>query len=92
MRLSSHKLNVEKGRYTGVPRHDTKCELYNKNDVEDEYHFMIVYYNVYNCLRREYTPSHFINRPSMYKFTQLLNGKNKMLLHKIIYILLELLN
>ena len=42
MRLSSHKLNIEKGRYTGVPRNDRKYELCNKNDIEDEYHFMIV--------------------------------------------------
>ena len=82
MRLSSHKLNIEKGRYTGVPRNDRKCELCNKNDIEDEYHFMIVC-DVYNDLRREYIPSYYINRPSVYKFTLLLNVKNKKLLHKI---------
>lgn len=87
MRLSSHKLNIERGRYTRIPRQDRKCELCNRNDIEDEYHFMIVC-DVYSDLRRDYIPPYYTNRPSMFKFVKLLNVKSKQLLHKIaVYII-----
>ena len=41
LRLSSHPLLVETGRYTGVPREQRKCTLCELNDIEDEYHFVL---------------------------------------------------
>lgn len=39
-RVSSHNLNIEKGRYIGVKVNDQVCELC-KESVEDEMHFLI---------------------------------------------------
>ena len=36
LRLSSHRLLIERGRWTSIPRLDRKCTLCNEN--EDEYH------------------------------------------------------
>ena len=35
-------LKVETGRFTGIPWHFRICELCNTNEVEDEYHFMMI--------------------------------------------------
>ena len=82
IKLSSHKLNIERGRYSGVPRQNRKCELCNKNDLEDEFHFMLVC-DLYSDLRKENSPTYYVNRPSMFKFIKLLNVTNKKALHKI---------
>ena len=39
-RISSHKLEIEIGRYKNVPVADRKCKLCNSGSVEDEIHFM----------------------------------------------------
>ena len=41
-RLSSHKLAIERGRFTNIPTYDRKCTLCNHNDLEDEYHFILI--------------------------------------------------
>ena len=42
IRLSSHSLAIETGRHNGIPRENRKCTLCNINDIEDEYHFIII--------------------------------------------------
>ena len=44
LRLSSHKLRIELDRYNRnrTPRELRNCILCNVNDVEDEYHFVLV--------------------------------------------------
>ena len=41
LRLSSHNLNIEEGRYSSTPREERICSLCKK-DVEDETHFLII--------------------------------------------------
>ena len=41
-RLSSHKLNIEIGRYNKIDRQDRRCIRCNLNDIEDEFHFVLV--------------------------------------------------
>ena len=43
-RLSSHSLAIETGRHSGIPRENRKCSFCDLNDIEDEYHFIIIYY------------------------------------------------
>ena len=55
LRLSSHKLEIETGRYTSIKNRvepvDRICQHCNLNTCEDEEHFMI-YCNKYKALRK----------------------------------------
>jgi coenzyme F420-reducing hydrogenase alpha subunit len=39
LRTSSHRLQIELGRYQGVPRHNRVCTKCSSNVIEDELHF-----------------------------------------------------
>ena len=39
-RLSSHKLEIERGRYNNILRENRKCKMCNGNAIENEYHFL----------------------------------------------------
>jgi len=41
LRISSHKLRIETGRYDKIPRDDRLCSLCNCNKIEDEAHFLL---------------------------------------------------
>lgn len=85
LRLSSHSLAIETGRHTGISRNDRKCTLCNLNEIEDEYHFIIIC-PFYSEIRKEYISKYYVNKPSMHKFIELLNCTNgKMLKHLAIY-------
>ena len=58
-RLSSHELNVEQGRYGNIQRNERKCSFCNLDEVEDEYHFILVC-PLYNNLRKTYLKNIFI--------------------------------
>ena len=53
LRLSSHSLRIETGRYTGVARGDRICPFPLCNEVEDEKHFLIRC-SQYESLRKEF--------------------------------------
>ena len=40
LRTSSHRLQIELGRYQGVPRHNRVCTKCSSNVIEDELHFL----------------------------------------------------
>ena len=81
LRLSSHKLFVETGRHRQIPRQDRKCILCNIDDVEDEYHVILIC-PFYNNIRNTHIPRYFRTRPSMFNFVQLLNETSKQVLVK----------
>ena len=39
LRISSHKLKTETGRYDNIPRDEMLCSLCNSNRIDDETHF-----------------------------------------------------
>ena len=41
LRISSHKLRIETGRYDNLPRDERLCNLCNCNRIEDETHFLL---------------------------------------------------
>ena len=49
-RLSSHKLEIERGRYDGTPVDERICKLCSTNTIEDENHFL-TQCNFYNVIR-----------------------------------------
>ena len=80
LRLSSHHLMIEKGRWNGINYVERKCNLCN--DLEDEYHFVMCCVKYYD-LRKRYLPKDLINNPSMFKFISLLNSQDLVLLKKL---------
>lgn len=84
LRLSSHQLRIETGRYAQnrVDREQRICTLCNKSDIEDEYHFVLVC-PVYSHLRQKYIRPFYFKRPSVHKFTLLMQTKQQGVLQKL---------
>lgn len=40
-RISAHRLNIERGRYIGIPREERYCNRCNNKTVDDEKHFLL---------------------------------------------------
>ena len=83
----SHRLEIEAGRWVRPNRvavDERKCTFCQT--IEDEYHFVIEC-ALYSQLRKQYIPRYFWNRPSMFKFTELINTTNVNTVRKLsIYI------
>jgi hypothetical protein len=76
LRLSSHRLEIETGRWS---RH--RVDINNRlcrqcNVLEDEYHFVICC-SKYNFLRKRLIPQYYVIKPSMFKFIELLKCQNE---------------
>ena len=80
LRLSSHHLNIEVGRHGSnrVERHQRLCLLCDKHDVEDEYHFVLIY-PVYLHFRKRFIRSYVFNVPSIHTFITIIFLLNHML-------------
>ena len=52
LRLRSHSLAIETGRYTGIPRSDRICTFCNMNVVENKFHFPLA------CPYYKYLPAY----------------------------------
>ena len=82
LRLSSRELFVETGRHRQIPRQDRTCILCNIDDVEDEYHVILIC-PFYNNIRNTHIPRYVWTSPSMFKCVQLLNETSKQVLVKL---------
>lgn len=83
LRMSSHRLEVEAGRWVRpnkIPLDERKC--YFCQVLEDEYHFVLEC-SVYLDLRKKYISRYFWKRPNMYKFVELINSPNTSCLRKL---------
>jgi hypothetical protein len=80
LRLSSHRLFVETGRWNNTPLNDRKCQLCNI--LEDEYHF-IIECKLYQELRKKYIKPYYYRYPSMFKAIQLFQSENESELRKL---------
>lgn len=74
LRLSSHCLLIESGRHRNIPRQLRTCPVC-RNDIEDEYHFILVC-PLYYDLRYKYIKSYFRLNPSVFKLINLLSSTN----------------
>lgn len=82
LRLSSHPLFIETGRYTGISRVNRICSYCELNDIEDEYHFVLKC-SKYQFLRNQYIPKYYTRNPSVYKLNQLLNSDKVKILNNL---------
>ena len=74
IRLSSHNLAIEMGRYSGISRNNRTCKFCNI-DIEDEFHF-ILKCPLYKGFRKFLIKPYYWKKPSMYKYIQLLSSNN----------------
>ncbi len=92
LRLSSHKLMVERGRWAKpqIQYTDRRCTLCDSGDIEDEYHIILLC-DYFSDIRTKYIKQYYYRRPSMQKFIDLMNTSNKrdhfryMILIKLIF-------
>ena len=75
-RTSSHSLMFEKGRYDDSPRQQRLCKSCNMNQIENEYHFLLVC-PYHRDLRSKYLKPYFCHWPSLNKFEVLLSSSSK---------------
>ena len=73
LRFSTLNLQIETGRYNHppIPCSERFCFCCNATDIEDTYHFFFLCPS-YNGPRKRLFPVYFRNRPSLYKYTELL--------------------
>ena len=77
LRLCGLPLRIQTGRYVNpTPREERHCLYCNTSDIEDEFHFVCIC-SCYSDLRKRYLKKCYYIKPSVYKFMQLLNSKNK---------------
>ncbi|XP_069141192.1 uncharacterized protein [Argopecten irradians] len=74
-RMQAHSLQIEAGRYNAVPRGDRLCTVCDKNDVEDEMHFVLLC-PAYSELRKKFIKTYYHKHPSVYKLIMLFSSKN----------------
>ena len=83
LRLSSHRLEVEVGRWAkpnAIAFENRLCSTCEK--LEDEFHF-ILECTRYIDLRNSLIPKYFRSRPNMYKLIELFSSDSKNLLRKL---------
>ena len=80
--IITHNLNIEEGRYRNEARPQIICNLCDKRDIEDEFHFIFVC-SIYSNIRSKYIKKYFFQRPSMFKFIELMQSNNVNVLRKL---------
>ena len=81
-RTSNHKLPVEVGRWENIPYEDRKCRLCDKNDIGDEFHYLLIC-PYFADDRKLFLKPYFYLRPNILKFKDLLQTTNKTILFKL---------
>ena len=73
LKLTSHALAIETGRYNKTNRNDRKC-LNCSDYVEDEFHFILVCPK-YNEYRLRFLKKYYWEKPLMFNLLQLFNSE-----------------
>ena len=75
-RLSSHDLEIEKGRHFNIPQINRLCTFCNMKTIESEYHFLLIC-PYFTDLRKEYLKPYYYTWPNLNKFENLMISGNK---------------
>ena len=81
-RTGNHRLPVEVGRWEGIPYTERKCTLCEKNDIGDEFHYLLIC-PTFDTERKTLIKPYNFRRPNILKFRELLNTRNKNVLLKL---------
>ena len=74
-RTSNHRLPIEVGRWCNIKRENRICNLCIGRNLGDEFHYLFECPSLSNE-RKKYFEPHFINRPNILKFCNLMNSKS----------------
>jgi len=86
LRLSSHQLRVETGRYASnrTPHNERYCLICNSIDLEDKYHFLLICnMYTYTDIRRQYINKYYYENPSVLKLIELVQSKDATILNNL---------
>jgi len=83
-RISAHSLRINTGRFgrTSIPRNERYCLCCDKYDIEDNFHFICIC-SRYSVLRSKYIPKLYYQRPSVFKFNNLMSSIDNHILYKL---------
>ena len=92
-RTNNHKLPVEiySWNYFNKQRNERTCNLCNLQDIGDEYHY-VMRCPVFDELRKLYVPKYFQNRPSVFKFIELMKTEDNHQLFKLARFFKDIMN
>ena len=76
LRMCSHNLEIEFGRFNNISRENRLCKLCNMKSVESEFHFLLCCPK-YNHLRSKYLKKRYTTWPSIQKFVSVMSSKNR---------------
>ena len=82
LRLSSHDLAIETGRYTNIERQYGKCLQCNMGVVESKYHFTLVCPK-YRDLRSKFLKPYFCRWPNTNTFIDLMSCKSVRIINQV---------
>ena len=92
-RLSSNRLPVQRLRYFDTPRQDRLCTLCDKQEMGDEYHYIFrCSYPPIADKRRRCIQKSLYQRPTIFKFQNLMNVTSRSKLSKLGQFISEILN
>ena len=74
-RTSNHRLPIEVGRWRNIKRENRICNVCIGRNLGDEFHYLFECPSLSNE-RKKYFEPHFINRPNILKFCNLMNSKS----------------
>ena len=67
--INNLELFIEKGRHSGIARYNRLCKCCSRNDIEDEYHFILVC-PCYLDLRQKLIKKFYFYKASVFKFVK----------------------
>ena len=81
-RTANHKMPIETGRWNQIDLPDRKCQLCDKNDLGDEYHYLFIC-PFFKNERVIFIDRHFRTAPNILKYKELLQIKDNEKLIKL---------
>ena len=92
-RTGNHRLPIEFYSWEKFkkPRNERRCNICNKNDIGDEYHYVMIC-PVFEEIRDLYLAPYYKIRPSVHKFISLMQCDNKKQLFRLARFIKEILN
>ena len=75
-RTCNHWLPIEIGRWQGIERQNRTCNIRDKNEIGDEFHYVLQCPSLHNDRRRLFD-STYLTRVNIWKFANLFQSRNK---------------
>ena len=81
-RTCNHKFPAESGRWNNIEFAERKCELCTKNDIGDNYHYLLIC-PFFKNIRKLHIDPYYYKRPNIIKYKELLSITSEPKLRKL---------